>query len=233
MSRAIPYRALFFDLDDTLFDYAAAESAALQAACREFAVPVPLPAFLAAYRRHNQAVWQAYEQGLIDQVTLRTERFSRLFNEMELAAHPVPRFSECYLFHLAHQAHLLPEALATVRRLAPRFSLALVTNGIAAVQRPRLSASPLVAFFPLVVISEEVGCAKPDPRIFHPAMQAWNLAAGEVLFIGDSVSGDMAAAARAGMDFCWYNPRRLPLPQAGAARYDIASLGELPPLLGC
>jgi HAD superfamily hydrolase (TIGR01509 family) len=108
----------------------------------------------------------------------------------------------------------------------------LVTNGIAAVQRRRFAVSPITSFFQAVVISEEVGVAKPDPQIFAPALKKIGVKAGEVLYVGDSVTSDMAAARNAGMDFCWLNSGRVPLPDGQAPVFIIAAIKELPALLG-
>jgi YjjG family noncanonical pyrimidine nucleotidase len=220
------YRAVFFDADDTLFDYPSAERAALLACRRRFAVPGDEEDFVAAYRRHNHDVWREFERGEIDQARLRVERFRRLAGELGLAALPLERISAFYLEELSDQAQLLSGALELVRELAATFPLALVTNGIAAVQRRRFAASPITPYFRSIVISEEVGIAKPDPRIFAPALAAVGASAQDVLFVGDSVTSDMAAARNAGMDFCWVNPHGLPVPEGFAPAYVIAALAD-------
>jgi 2-haloacid dehalogenase len=221
------YKSIFFDADDTLFDYPKAERSALRACLCEFGLRIDLGTFLDAYRRHNRDVWQAFERGETDQARLRVERFRRLAQELELAALPVDKVSAFYLEALSGQPMLLPGALATVRALARTHPLALITNGIALVQRRRFAASPITAFFQAVVISEEVGIAKPDPRIFAPALLAIGVDASDVLYVGDSVTSDMAAARNAGMDFCWLNPTASPVPTGHAARYVIADIKEL------
>jgi 2-haloacid dehalogenase len=228
---AADYRGIFFDADDTLFDYPRAERAALRACLREFRLSVELGPFLAAYRRHNRDVWQDFERGETDQAALRVERFRRLAVELGIAGLPLDRISVFYLEALSGQPKLLPGALATVRALAKKYPLALVTNGIASVQRRRFAASPITAYFQAVVISEEVGLAKPDPRIFRPALQAIGAAAGDVLYVGDSVTSDMEAARRAGMDFCWLNPEEIPVPAGQAPKFIIAAIAELAGLL--
>jgi len=225
------YEAVFFDADDTLFDYPHAERAALRACLREFRLRVELGIFLDAYRRHNRDVWQAFERGETDQVTLRVERFRRVSAEFGIPGLPLERISSFYLEALSRQPQLMPGALTTVRTLAKKFPLALVTNGIAMVQRRRFAASPITSYFQAVVISEEVGVAKPDPRIFAPALEKIGVAAGEVLYVGDSVTSDMAAARNAGMDFCWLNPAGVPVPDGQAAKFIIAAIKELPGFL--
>jgi len=224
------YKGIFFDADDTLFDYPRAERAAMRACLREFRLRIEPEIFLEAYRRHNLDMWRAFERGETDQATLRVERFRRLAVELNISDLPVDRISVYYLEALSGQPQLLPGALATVQRMAKKFPLALVTNGIASVQRRRFAASPITPYFQAVVISEEVGIAKPDPRIFAPALQKIGVEAGEVLYVGDSVTSDMAAARNAGMDFCWLNPGRIPVPAGQAPAFIIAAIKELP---GC
>jgi 2-haloacid dehalogenase len=231
MTMGAKYKAVFFDADDTLFDYPRAERAAVRACLREFRVRIASGIFIDAYRRHNRDVWRAFERGETDQATLRVERFRRVAAEFSLPDLPVERVSAFYLETLAGQPQLYPGALATVRALAKKYPLALITNGIALVQRKRFAASPITRHFQAVVISEEVGIAKPDPRIFAPALKAVGVAAGDVLYVGDSVTSDMAAARNAGMDFCWLNPHRAPVPPGQAARFIIADIKELPGLI--
>ena len=224
------YKAIFFDADDTLFDYPRAERAALLSCLGEFRIAAEPEAFIAAYRRHNHDVWREFERGETDQATLRVERFRRLAVELGLPGLPLEKIGAFYLEALAGQSQLLPGALDLVRELAMKYPLALVTNGIAAVQNRRFAASPITPHFRAIVISEEVGTAKPDPRIFRPALEAIGVEAADVLFVGDSVTSDMAGARNAGMDFCWLNPKGLPCPAGNAPVYIITAISEFPAL---
>jgi 2-haloacid dehalogenase len=226
------YKAIFFDADDTLFDYPRAEREALAACRREFRLRVAPADLLDAYRRHNRDLWREFERGETDQSRLRVERFRRAAGELGLEGLPLDRISAFYLEALSGQPMLLPGALATVRALAKSYTLALVTNGIAAVQRRRFAASPVTAHFRSVVISEETGFAKPDPRIFGPALRETGTAADDVLYVGDSVTSDMAAARNAGLDFCWFNPGQAPIPDGFAPVLIISALRDLPGRLG-
>jgi putative hydrolase of the HAD superfamily len=71
------------------------------------------------------------------------------------------------------------------------------------VQRARLAAAGLERFFEVVVTSAGCGYAKPDPRILHVALRALALAPRQVLYVGDNLTTDGVAAARAGVPFCW------------------------------
>ena len=97
-------------------------------------------------------------------------------------------------------------------------------------QNKRFAASPITPYFQSIVISEEVGIAKPDPRIFAPALEKIGVEAADVLYVGDSVTSDMAAARNAGMDFCWVNPDGAPVPEGHAPAFVIAAISEFPAL---
>jgi putative hydrolase of the HAD superfamily len=65
--------------------------------------------------------------------------------------------------------------------------------------RPLLRDLQLSQYFPMIVISNEVGSAKPDRAIFHRAVELLGVPAGSILHVGDSFDEDVTGAERAGM----------------------------------
>ena len=116
-----------------------------------------------------------------------------------------------------------------VRGLHGRAKLALITNGLKAVQRPRFAASALSEYFDVIVISEEEGVAKPDLRIFDIAFtrMGWP-AKSDVLIVGDSLTSDIKGGSDYGIDTCWFNPNGNPRHLDMQIRYEIQHLSELP-----
>jgi YjjG family noncanonical pyrimidine nucleotidase len=225
------YHWILFDADGTLFDYDRAEATALKETFRQFGHPFE-PGYVDAYRQINSRIWRAFEQGRITQQRLRTRRFEQLFDIVGADLDPVP-FSATYLELLATQTELLDGAEEVVRVLYGRVDLALITNGLLDVQRPRLARSALQGYFGAVIISEEVGSAKPHPEIFettfarmgHPPKEA-------VLMVGDSLSSDIRGGLAYGLDSCWYNPAGQPHPADLAITYEIGRLDELLEIVG-
>ncbi|OWP35682.1 hypothetical protein CEE67_04795 [Limosilactobacillus fermentum] len=66
------------------------------------------------------------------------------------------------------QHELMPGAMAMLKQ-AQRlgYQLGIITNGVAKVQKSRLSESGLAPLFSSVLVSETVGVEKPDPVIFE------------------------------------------------------------------
>jgi putative hydrolase of the HAD superfamily len=96
-----------------------------------------------------------------------------------------------------------PDAPAAVADLARDYKLALVTNGPSDLQRGKLFAAGLEEFFPVIVVSAEVGIWKPDPRIFDRALGPLGVKPAEAAMVGDMVTRDVGAAQAAGLRGIW------------------------------
>ena len=55
------------------------------------------------------------------------------------------------------------------------------------------------------VVSDMVGCEKPDPRIFQQALALADVAPHEAVFVGDRLDIDVGGAKAAGMRAVWFN----------------------------
>ena len=72
---------------------------------------------------------------------------------------------------LSRQGWALPGAAEALERWRRRVRVIIVTNGVAAVQHGRFAASPFPWMERELLISQEVGAAKPDPRMIRLAME--------------------------------------------------------------
>ncbi|PKO21520.1 MAG: hypothetical protein CVU38_14280 [Chloroflexi bacterium HGW-Chloroflexi-1] len=89
-------------------------------------------------------------------------------------------------------SELIEGAEATIRALHGKVGLMVITNGLKDVQRPRLVRSTIGNYFADIVISEEVGAAKPDGAIFDVAFGRMNEPRkAEVLIVSDSLTSDI------------------------------------------
>ncbi len=224
------YQWLLFDADGTLFDYDRAEAVALKKSFQQFNLPFDVSSS-DTYRQVNSAVWADFEQGKISVTQLRTVRFERLFTALEIDM-DAEVFSRAYLNQLGARGDLLPGAEALVEACYGRYQLMIITNGFKDVQRKRLAHTNLGKYFVDIVISDEIGAAKPDSKIFDVAFARMDNPAREnVLIIGDSLTSDMQGGLNYGIDTCWYNPQQRPLPSSHPLTYQIQQLAELKAIL--
>ncbi len=229
----MPYEWLLFDADNTLFDYEAAERQALARSFEQAELPYG-PDVLVRYQQINAQLWRDFENGETTVERVKVDRFAQLLSTLPVAEPPAPaNFSARYLLNLGDCTHLIPDAEFVLQQAGRRAHLALITNGLAAVQRSRLAKSGLADYFEAVIISEEVGVAKPDPRYFEIAFEQMGYPPKELaLVIGDSLTSDMRGANLYGVDACWFNPDgRLRDPDV-EVRYEIHRLRDLLGLIG-
>ena len=226
------YAWLLFDADGTLFDYDRAECAALGQALARIGVTFDAARHLPSYRRINQALWQAVEKGELTPGFVKVRRFELLLAELGVS-HSAPALSAGYLECLANCSELVEDAEPVLRALHRRHRIAILTNGLREVQRGRLGRSPIRHYISELIISEEIGAAKPAKEFFERAFARLGHPAKEdVLMIGDGWGSDIEGAVLYGIDACWYNPGRKPRPSGLSIACEIASLRELTALVG-
>jgi YjjG family noncanonical pyrimidine nucleotidase len=225
------YRWLLFDADGTLFDYDRAERTAIEQTLGQIGVSFN-PDFLATYRRINAALWQRVEKGELTPGVVKVRRFEQWLEAIHVA-HSPDAFSASYLECLANCSELLDDAEAVLGSLHPKYRIAILTNGLKVVQRGRLARSVIRHHVSDIIISEEVGAAKPAREFFDTAFaRLGHPSKREVLMIGDGWASDIQGAVQYGIDACWYNPGRKPRPASCEITREIATLRELNDWLG-
>jgi YjjG family noncanonical pyrimidine nucleotidase len=199
-----PYTWLLFDADGTLFDFDKAEALALARILEDLQLEFSSDAHI-RYKTINQQLWHSFELGHLTQEDIKAKRFELWLAELALSG-DVQRISRDYLRHLSEQDVLLEQAHEVIENLSKRYSMMIITNGLKEVQRPRFERSSLRPYFTDIIVSGELGVAKPEAGIFDAAFEKMgNPSKTSVLMIGDSLSADMQGGIRYGIDTCWCN----------------------------
>jgi len=196
------YRLLIFDIDDTLVDFGASQTAALADIRTEHYPQAAPDSFARIYTEVNHALWADYVRGEIVQEDIRRRRFTETAQRLGL---PVPDWraiGDAYEDGLAAHARLFDGALALLESLAPRYRLAAITNGLTRVQLPKARRTGIDRYLDPYLISEQEGVAKPSSEIFRRCLERADITATDALMIGDSWESDGRGAAQAGIDFC-------------------------------
>ena len=195
------YTHLFFDADGTLFDFNTSEKKALEKAVRKLC-GVWEPELAVLYHQQTKRTWKELEQKLITLDRLKTLRFER-FKEVSGLDFDVEKMSKVYLDFLSQSDDLFPGTVELLEKLYKKYTLVLATNGITSVQRGRVKSTDTAKFFKAIIISEEVGVAKPDPAFFQIAAErCGNPPKDKIMMIGDSMTSDIPGAMNFGIDSC-------------------------------
>ncbi len=201
------YQYLLIDNDNTIMDFNAAEKKALYDVLTECGLPND-DATCHLYHEINDAQWKALERGETTQAILKVERYRQLLAHLGRTDLSAEAIAVAYEAKLASHPDLLPGAEDFIRAIHGKMKIALVSNGVSAIQRGRLSRSPLLPLFDAIVISEEVGVAKPDPKLLHVAMDMLGCTdKTQAVMMGDSLTADIQAAVNAGVDSIFFSPK--------------------------
>jgi 2-haloacid dehalogenase len=220
------YSWLWFDADGTLFDYVSAEAGALKKTFQALNLPYR-DEYLGVYKRINHQLWQALEQQKITPAVLQFRRFELLLETLRLTASH-EQMSSVYMEQLAICSELMDGALEVIQALDRKYRLAIVTNGLQTVQRSRFAHSIIKDFIADIIISQEIGTAKPQVAFFEiAASRLGNPDKEDILIIGDSLTSDIQGGVNYGIDTCWYNPTYEPRPEGLPITYEIRHLKEL------
>ena len=220
------YQWILFDADETLFHFDA--FAGLKLMFSRFDVDFTQADF-ELYQTVNKPLWVDYQDGLITAAQLQTDRFTAWGDKIGVSAE---QLNSEFLKAMAEICTLLPGAKALIDSLLGKVKLGIITNGFTALQTVRLEKTGLLDVFDQVVISEEVGIAKPDVGIFeHALMRMNNPERNKVLMVGDNPHSDILGGLNAGVDTCWLNSAELPSPDGITPHYVVKSLHELELLL--
>ena len=234
------YKAVLIDWDDTIGDFIGAAKLALQEMYDKYHLSDYFASheeFVSLYKPHNIELWDKYGKDLVTKAFLRVDRFlwpllhgSKVGERQELTA-LAEQMSEDFLHLTTAHFSLLEGAEALVRYLAKKYPLTVVTNGFVEVQYEKFDKSGLRDCFAHIVLSEEVGCQKPNPRIYEEALRMNGISAEEAVMIGDSWNSDIQGAINAGIDQIWIRKSQDPLPEGQSATYIVKSLAEVMEIL--
>lgn len=217
---------LLLDLDGTVLDFEASQRHALRRTVEELGVAWD-DEHAAMYARINAALWEAYERREIGATDLRSTRWRQFLEVIEVEADP-DHTGERYLAHFVEGAHLIDGAADAVAALAERMTVIAVTNGFGDVQHQRLDRSGLRPHLSGVVVSDEVGAAKPQPAIFDRAFElAGNPPRDRVAIVGDSLTSDIAGGREYGITTIWVNPHGVDHAPHPAPDVVIENLAQL------
>jgi HAD superfamily hydrolase (TIGR01549 family) len=193
-------RAITLDLDDTLWPVGPTLVAAERVLSDWLAVHAPRTAAATDARLRaaiREQVVAEHPARAHDMSFLRREGLRRA---MAAAGEDPARADEAFAVFLEarQRVTLFDDVLPVLERWSRRYRLVAVSNGNADVARVGLGA-----FFVGAVSAHEIGCAKPDPRMFHAACGIAAVAPHEVLHVGDDPHLDVLAARGAGLQSAW------------------------------
>jgi putative hydrolase of the HAD superfamily len=189
-------KAVFFDLDGTLLDRNASLVKFIDGQYERFSKGLSLIDKQHFIKKFIELDCRGY--------VWKDREYSQLLEEMNITSLTWEELLEDYLLNFKHSCQPfrnLRKVLGTLQKTGMK--LGLISNGKKQFQRENLSALGIAEYFDTILISEEIGLRKPDPRIFQKGLDHLSVAAKESIFVGDHPENDVKAARTAGMLGVW------------------------------
>ena len=224
--------AISFDVDATLIDTDQVIMRSMQSVREELIKCVP------GRRARSLTVEQMWyirdqeEKGFTGDLKDYDEIRRRSFIKMlEVVGHTGPdlstRLNEVYLKYRYEDIEPYEDVVPTLDALGPHFKLGLLSNGN---NYPKYFG--LEGRFDFAIFAQDIGIEKPDPRTFQIAARRAGCDLDQLLHVGDSFETDVAGAQAVGARAVWLNRDAKPNDSGVKPDYEIASLNELPTILG-
>lgn len=229
-------KVILFDIDNTLLSFDEYVKESMKNGFRKFGIGIYENGMFNIFNQVNTDLWHAIEKGEIGFEELKKKRWNMIFERLGISADGIAfekYFREC-LFESA-----IPEngAIDLLKYLHGKYILCVASNGPYHQQVNRLKISGMLPYFSDLFISEEIGSAKPSKTFFNTCIKRLNAKTEqkihpcEMMIIGDSLSADMAGGIQFGMQTCFYNPDKKPIPCEMNLNYHVTSLKELKNIL--
>ncbi|MCO1580864.1 HAD family hydrolase [Crossiella sp. SN42] len=222
-------RAVCFDIDDTLVDYATSARLGLAALLGH-------DNGWAAWERATECQLARLIAGEIDYDTMRKERSRTFFADLGEFISDTEAIAreERRVAAMRRAWRLFDDAGPCLEWLrGAGLRMAAITNASGALQRVKLADCGLAEYFEEVVIAGELGVAKPDEVIFHTTCAALGIAPEQAVHVGDRLDLDAVGARDAGMYGVWLDRSGAGVAELPERVSVIGGLEELPELLVC
>jgi putative hydrolase of the HAD superfamily len=226
----VAYKHVFFDLDQTLWDFETNSYQTLS----ELAIKYKLSEkginsiddFIADYICINERMWDEYGKGTIDKITLRYDRFHQALNKYEIKDMELSKnLANDYIAISPLKTSLFPHAVEVLQYLNEKYVLHIITNGFEEVQHIKIKNCEIDSYFNQIITSERAGFKKPDIRMFQYSLDVADAQSGNSIMIGDNLEADIVGARNAGIHQVYFNPKGNKHEEK--ITYEIKSLKEL------
>lgn len=216
------YEWILFDADETLFQFDAFSG--LKLMFLRFGVDFTQNDYQ-EYQAINKPLWVDYQNNKITAKELQCKRFDLWSEKLTI---PSESLNSAFLSAMLEVCIPLDGAVNLLKMLKGKVKLGIITNGFTELQQERLERTGLKSYFEFIVISEEVGVAKPHVGIFdHALLLMGNPERARVLMVGDNPDSDILGGMNAGFHTCWLNVDGREVPPHITPHYQVKFLSDL------
>jgi len=219
---------IFFDLDNTLWDFKRSSDIALKETFSMFGLVSEFRNYLIfhnIYAHHNQRMWAKYYNNAITREDLLVSRFKATLKERGVTDEELADdMNRCYMDLCFKYTILYPNTIDTLEYLKQKkYNCHAISNGFGEVQHEKINLCGLSSFLKTVTCSEDIGVCKPHKGIFEHALSKAGASIESSVMVGDDINTDIKGALNFGLKALHLTPAKSDI--------SIASIADLKRLL--
>lgn len=223
------YKAIFLDIDDTVFNFKKCSESALEKTFSAMELEYDENTF-DAFSEIDEGLWTKQKRNQLTVAEVLDVRFVHLKRKIGID-YDSDQVKTHFGNLLGEQCIMEPGIEKVLERLSDEYRIYAASNGVLTMQENRLQLSGLRKYFTDLFVSDDIGYAKPDINYFKECLNKTDLKTSEILMVGDSLASDIAGANIAGIESCWYNPYGLENNSEVESDFEINHLDDLIRLL--
>lgn len=202
---------VFFDLDNTLWDYRRNAKITLVKLYEEFQVKekfgYSFDEFYPFYYESNEQLWADYRDGKVTKDELRTRRFPEAFANLGIPnAEFALDYERRFVDEVTLSNYVVEGAEEILEYLKDKYSLHILSNGFEEVTHDKINKSIVKNYIQTITTAEGAGAPKPNPKAFQVSIEKAGAKPDESIYIGDDWIADVIGATRFGMKAIFFNP---------------------------
>lgn len=219
------YKAIFLDIDDTVFNFKKCSESALKDTFSTLNLEYNKNIF-ESFSAIDERLWKQQKEEVLTVAEVLDIRFTELSETLGLDYDS--RLAKEHFGSLLGEQYIMESGIEELlKEISAAYKIYAASNGVLTMQENRLQLSGLKQYFTDLFVSDDIGYDKPNINFFTESMNRAGLESSEILMVGDSLVSDIAGAREADINSVWYNPYSLKNLSKINADYEIKELHEL------
>lgn len=195
-------KAVFFDINDTLTNHSRAQEVAIKKMATLLSEHDEAK-FIKVWKETAKKYWELFEKRKITFEEQRLQRIESVWNhfKVKLTSQQIHKYAYYYVSYYEQALSVNPTLKILLELLkANHIPAGIISNGYGPLQRSRLKTTGIESYLTrrLIFISDEIGVAKPDEKIFILAEITVGVPPTDIIFFGNDLKNDIAPAKKRG-----------------------------------
>ena len=195
-------KAIFFDVDDTLYDEVHPKIKAEMQTAEYVATELNRP-FLEIYNTFIKAKYEITDTSYDPNTNNRAHWYESMLAYLKVNTLDPQDLGKRYWDTLLNNIEPYYDLKCILPYLSEKYELYTLSDELHEILLPKLEKLGLLTYFKKTISSTHVGATKPHPKLFEYAMEIVGSTPETSMMVGDNPSKDIRGGKSAGMATAW------------------------------